>query len=768
MKNISIYTSKIILIIAILFNLILYFPETKITLDPNDNIFQFALIRRTNDVWQESHCPFSLSCLPNLIDHWVPNWAEGYPLPYYYSHLPQIAIVGSYNMIIQPLFSILSISFSLFSYYTWIKYLLLSLFPLPIFIALRVIGVNPNLSALTALFATHISTDGLYGIDPPSYLWRGYGLTSQLYSVFFIPLAIAFTYQTLQNIQELKTKNKELLLAILFTTLSIAGHLGIGIILLLTLPLFLFIDARPYHIKLRLKKLAIIVGISIFILSYWIIPAALHNTYHLISFWDPIWKFNSWGYYEVIRQFFSGEIFDWGRLPILTLLITIGFFATSINKKYFPFAAIFFLWMLLYFGRETWGGLIDLIPGMKDFHQSRFVVGVHIASLFLIPFGINYLFYLVEKTIKFIIRLSSRTPKLETEKLIFYATSFILTILFIFFIYKQTINYSTLNNRWIKEANTAYNYEEKNFNSLIETLKKLPPGRIYAGRPGNWGREFRFSSTQMYLALSQKGLPISQFLPESWSPNSDNEQMFDERIDKDYNLYNLSYIIAPDSFTAPQEAKLINQFGPFRLYQISTTGYFDVVTSNLLVNAKKTNMVNIIHVWQKSYARLWNTYPLITLENKTPPPQISRQITMTDLVNYKENDKNFNIFTTHPFAFPQATISGKSIDRSNDKPGTKHNYIAKITIPQNCNNCFTLFKMTYHPNWQAKLDGKDVTIYPIFPFFMALSSEPGDHEVEFIYKPSRLKIGLIVLECIIIFFYLFRSKVKQLLKKRTS
>src|SRR3989344_1939777 len=121
---------------------------------------------------------------------------------------------------------------SLYDYYNWLKYLLLALFPLPVFIALRVIGINPLLAALSALFATHISTDGLYGIDPPSYLWRGYGLTSQLYSILFMPLAIAFTYKALQINQELKTKNQDLIWAILFTTLTIAGHLGMGIILL--------------------------------------------------------------------------------------------------------------------------------------------------------------------------------------------------------------------------------------------------------------------------------------------------------------------------------------------------------------------------------------------------------------------------------------------------------------------------------------------------------------------------------------------------------
>ena len=191
------YIAYLILIITIGFNLWLNFPETKILADPNDNIFQYSLVYRTNWVWHEFGCPGSLSCLPNLVDHEVTAWAEGYPLPLYYPHLPQIAIVSSYNLFIQPLTSIFNYQYSLYQYYNLTKYLLLCFFPLSVFLALRLVGFSPFLAALGAFFSVHFSTDGLYGIDPPSFLWRGYGLTSQLYAMIFFPLGIAFTYKAL-------------------------------------------------------------------------------------------------------------------------------------------------------------------------------------------------------------------------------------------------------------------------------------------------------------------------------------------------------------------------------------------------------------------------------------------------------------------------------------------------------------------------------------------------------------------------------------------
>ncbi|MBI5452205.1 hypothetical protein HY945_01995, partial [Candidatus Gottesmanbacteria bacterium] len=461
------YISYLILLATIIFNLSLNYPETKILADPNDNVFQYSLVYRTNWVWQNYGCPLSLSCLPNLIDHNVTTWAEGYPLPFYYPHLPQIATVASYNLLIKPLISIFHFPFSIFQYYNWTRYFLLVFFPLPVFLALRIVGFVPILAAIGAFFASHFSTDGLYGIDPPSFLWRGYGLTSQLYAIFFLPLGLAFTYKVLKlergkdtsdgvrmhsseveeqekdffqihlpGVHSATWKVKNIILAALFLTLTTMGHLGIGIIgYISTLP-FLLLDFNIKSIVNRFKRLFLILTSSFLILSYWIIPILLNNNYHIISFWDPVWKFNSYGWYEVVRQFFQGEIFDWQRVfPIITGLVISGFFVNLIrtndnspnSPSYFkrgvggvnlsPFALLFAFWFLMYFGRTTWGGLIDLIPGMKDFHQHRFIVGVHMAALFLIPGGLAYIFDLLHKISDFVSRAVSSKFKVQSSKI---------------------------------------------------------------------------------------------------------------------------------------------------------------------------------------------------------------------------------------------------------------------------------------------------------------------------------------------------------------
>ncbi len=831
MKKISNILGYLILLFSIIFNLWLNFPETKILADPNDNIFQYSLIARTEWVWKNYGCPLSLSCLPNLTDHVVTAWAEGYPLPIYYSHVPQILTVSSYHLLIKPIVSLFNPSYSLYQYYNLTKYLLMNLFPIPVFIALRLVGFSPLFSALGAFFSSHFSTDGLYGIDPPSYLWRGWGLTSQLYAVTFMPLALAFVFRALKNIDQ-KAKNQkgnptksqnqkkssffyfrlsflfsilkylikdDLLLAVLFLTLTTAGHLGIGIIALLSTIPFLFLDANFKHILARIKKLLLINTLTIILLSYWIFPLLLSNNYHMISFWDPIWKFDSYGWYEVVRQFFQGEIFDWLRAPIITAMVTIGFFALLANSRLFSFSVLFAMWMLAYFGRSFWGGLIDLIPAMKDFHQHRFIVGVHCSAIFLLPAAMEFGYRLLEEIAKILSSVfifisaivsallnrhrqksnqTANTPyfispssywkihRCGSIKKIFSvlpntASAVLFLILIIFLGYqtaKQTVNYASFNNRWIGEANRAYLYDEKNFNNLVAYLKQQPKGRIYAGRPGNWGKQFRLGSTEMYMLFGITGLDTSQFLPETWSPLSENEQNFDERILEDYDLLNIRYIVAEKNHEFPTQAKMDKKFGPFELYFVPTTGWFDVVTSPMLVKTDKTNFINLVHYWHRTYPRRWKMHPLISVEKKVNTPfPLQRSIAMDNEVTYAENGQMKNIFADFPLVFPESTPSGKIIKEKVEK----QKYTATVQVPSECNSCLVMFKMSYHPNWRVKIDGKKADKYAVFPFYLATYASAGTHEIQFYYQPSTLKVILLAGELFIAAVFLFYLLFKR-------
>lgn len=780
MKRLTYVTGIVMLIGAVVFNLWTYRMETGAAIDPNDNTFQFALVDRTNQIldFAQQKCTgiFRPFCtLSFMADHWVPNWAEGYNLPHYYSHIPQILIVAGWR-----LFTVAFSSVSLFTYYHWVIYLLLCLFPVSVFISLRIIRMPYLTAGFGAIIATHLSTDGLYGLDPASYLWRGYGLSSQLFAAVWLPLALASAYRHF-ILQKNNATIRDIVPPALFLAATTAGHLGLGIIAFISVAV---IWISPYiqafleqsweksmtkEIVKTGKKLGILFGLVGLLLGYWIIPVLIHDNYHNISVWDGIWKFNSFGFREVLKNFFDGNLFDFGRIPILTLLVIVGLFA-ALPSAYFPFALLFVVWILMYFGRTTWGGLFNLIPGMSEFHLSRFIVGVHISGLFLIPIAFNYLAALTERMSKMSVLMRS------------VVTPLTLSVLIIVAVYPQTIRYATHNDFLIARANTAARQENTEITALFTALNtqlKKKPGRVYAGRGGSWGKSFRIAETPMYMHLSTYGIPVILWLPETWSPNSDTEQYFSENNPDHYTLYNVRFVATPAILPNDQIQpfwKLVEAGNTWKLYEVETEGYISPGFRTAVVSTDKRDYRNVVRLWMHGAYPTANLYPELTFDTNYPKQTGLPNFRMIDEVTYKvpastrdesmrggPDGSTHNLFAEVPhYVLPSSESASLTINSQSSVSDME--FSADVTVPEGCIACIVVLRQSFHPSWQATVDGKHVKPFAVFPFFTAIQlNEQGVHRVVFTYSPSPLKQVLLATGIIslIIILAVAGKKIKQ-------
>lgn len=811
MKHIEKILSIGLVIYAVWFNFNLYKLEPTAKVDPNDNNFQYGLVDRTNQMWDFASieckkqivfirplCHFSL-----LADHWVPNWAQGYNLPFYYSHIPQIVIVATYRFI-RYFVGIFGFSFmGLFAYYHWFIYVLLCLFPVAVYMSLRVIKLPWIVAGVGALFATHISTDGLYGLDPPSFLWRGWGLSSQLFAMLPLPLSLAYSWKFFQESEMIYKEDnivksvlvsvhsffqkRSFWLAVCFTAATIIGHLGIGVMTLLSVGILAIVDPiiRIFSqaswsqigrsMISALTKLALVGCVVIFLLSYWIIPTMLGNDYHNISYWDPIWKFNSYGWKETMIRLFNGDLFDYGRFPVLTLLVFVGVFQAAFmereNKKddtkvdekpqankdvytssYIAFSVLFVFWLLMYFGRTTWGGVMDLIPSMSEFHLSRFIVGIHAAGLFLIPIGVWYLGSILAKGLQMLIFPQQTYSKTVICEVLVVCIICAMLPIIGSPVYRQTAYYNELNNKLILQANTNVDKVQPDVDELMRTMKGLPSGRVFAGRGGGWGKDFKVAETEMFIYISTFGLSTALWLPETWSPNSDTEQYFSEDVPKDYDLYNLRYVVAPPTIK-PQPFWTEVKRNPFWiLYETPTSGYFTLGTRNMIVVTDKESFINLVHLWIHSPIPTQKLFPQITFREPSPHTAYTTPtIRMIDEVTYKTTQgERQNIFAINPLYGgdpPAGSLIGP------EKENAQMVFQTTVKIERGCKDCYIILKQTYHPNWRATVDGRQVTPIAVFPFFIAVPiATSGVHEVVVWYQPSTLKVVLLcitLLTCII-------------------
>lgn len=733
-KKILVYS---ILIAIILFNFHLYRGEFKVLSDPNDNIFQYALVDEAGKLLKQI---FTGKISPlYLFDNFNERWAEGFPLSLYYSHIPQ-AVISLISQIgqIEP-----------FKLFVIIRTLILVVLPLMFFLGARVLGFSGFLGLLVAFFSQTIITDGLYGIDATSFIWRGWGLSSQLLAVFFMPLAFAYSLRYLGDLGVLGSLGKKrdewiLAKAVFFNFLVAQAHIGIFLLLVLSYPLYLVGDIGDFRrLWKRAKRLIILLGLVFFSLSYFIVPFFLYGQYRNFSLWDPIWKFDSWGIKQIIIWFLGGALFDFGRLPLLTLAVIFGGFwgiggereDCKERFKTVPYISLlFWFYLILFFGRAGLGKLIDFIPGFSEYHLHRIILMVQFFGIFLAA-------WFVWEIIQFC-RERFKTVPYGVVLGIFG----ILGILGVYTMEQPVIKYASDNNIWIERANKAYMQDLPYYNKIKESLGS-PKARVYVGRPGNWGRNFLVGETPLYMALSRDGFSTIGFLPESWSPNSDPEQFFSEDNLDFYNLYNVGYAVFPDAIKPPSFAKLIKKEGKYNLYKIPNDGWFEFVKSSHKILAKKTDLLNITRLWFESSLFKQNDIPTIDLGGNSI---ISRKylLNMQDLNHYTfefgkfDSKKIRNIWQENPFIVEP--LEQKITWQKQHEEVLVNGYKVRFNLQKDCKDCLVILKETYHPNWQVWVNGQKTDVVTVMPFYVGIPVEKaGNYEVVSQYYPNELKVLLI-------------------------
>lgn len=761
MKKFHLLISILLLFFAIFFNLYFLFPETNIKSEVNDNVFAYGLILRMNKAWDEGHCPLSLNCLPKLLDHWNSSWAMGYPLPHFYQHIPDLTVVAIFRFL--DLFS----KITLHTVFEWFKYLMLSLIPLSYFISAKKFGFSNLAAGFTALASTQVSTQYLYGTDYNALVWRGSGMYTQLWGIFFLPLAVSSIYQFVSN---LKFQISNLIQSILFLSLVISSHVVFGFITLgsaIFIPIALSLSQKV-SIKILVnyfKKLFLPFTFCFLTLAYWLIPLLQHSALRNKSIWDDLNKFDSFGFQQIIKWFFNGQIFDANRLPVLTIIVIVGFFLmlylwskqkeeknyqNQANSQYLLFPLLFVFWFLLYFGRKTWGPIIDLVPMMEDMHIHRFINGVHFAGIFIIGFTLDYIinFFGVANVFSAPSRDSlakgweQALQKIFANRKINSILTIILTLVILIPVFKERKEYLEYNSGLISEYNKSWDTDMKDFQKILDYLGPSTKSRVYPGRPGNWGNNFYVGSTRVFLEMAQRGYDTFAFLPETWSLNSDIEQYFDENKEDNYNVFNVGYYLAPPEQKPPSFAKEVYRSGKYILYKIASSQNFELVDSPLTVSVNKKTFLNPNIAWLKSDWPKNHLFPTIFYESQKPA-----EISMLDSSTYQTKDGIFPLFSPNPFSTPKEPFQIPNREPSgrfqiNNEVVTPSSYSADITA---LNDSLLTLKVTYHPYWQAKIDGQPAKISMVSPSFMAIQVPKGDHKIEFTYTPSNLKIILIYL-----------------------
>ncbi len=629
----------------------------------------------------------------NPIDNWFSPISLGYPISRTYQPLSHLLSAAVHFASLQSL--------SLECALLWVHFLALVLFPCSIFLSSRLLGLSLRQSTAAAVFSLLISTPGLYGLEFGSYVWRGSGLFSQSVAMNLLPLSLGATAICIQGRNRLLWP--ALLLSLTFLSHFLYGYIAAVSIVLLVI----FLPGDGVRRLIRLLGLAVLtLGMTLF----QVLPLLLDQPWINRSQWEYSWKWDSFGLPEVVRILLSGQLLDYGRWPVLTLFLLVGiavcarqFFSRSTSDttgssewtlKFLLIGWLF--WMAVWAGRPAWGPLLSLFGAGELWHLHRLIGGVHVFSILLCGAGFG--------------RLLSFTGKRRNLPLS-------LGCLLVLFIPIQERAQFLGENAALGARNLQAQRTEPEWGQALKWAGH-EKGRVYAGLAAGWGKKLSLGEVPFYAHLARAGIPALSFLYHSMSLGSDAMTRFREEREEHYRLFGISAVIAPSDWKAPDFLTEAENNGKYRKWRPPhQPAYFDVISVPFAATCNRARFHQLNSAW---------------LEGPWPGRRIHWALDFDGRAGHLPrlpDDRE----TLH-----QGPATGRVL--VSKRQGEEYSATVETADP-----AFLLFKMSFHPGWRARVNGRETSTFLVTPGFLAIPVPEGKSGVVLRYEPERWRAFLLLL-----------------------
>src|SRR5579864_7190802 len=204
--------------LAAAFGLVVLPAETRVVPNLNDSAFHLQMVRWASGQIGEGRVP---------LDGWFPYLSLGSSFFHHYQSLAETLTA----------YAARATGAGDATAYVWILYLLLATWPVSVYLGARLLewGRWPA-AAAAAVSPLVVSTPG-YGFETASYTWGGYGVYSQLWAMWLLPLAWGLTWRSV-------ARGRRYAAAAAALALTIACHFITGYLGLLTVGVWVIVLGR--------------------------------------------------------------------------------------------------------------------------------------------------------------------------------------------------------------------------------------------------------------------------------------------------------------------------------------------------------------------------------------------------------------------------------------------------------------------------------------------------------------------------------------------
>jgi len=672
--------------LAVLFNLWSLRSERLSVAYPNDSGMHLQMTTLAMNLLRHGASPF---------DHWYPLLSLGSPFFVQYQSFSAV-IAGAISTVFGPQAT-----------FAWLLYLLLSLWPLCVYWSARLLSWGRWESAIAASLSPLIFTVTGRGFGHQSYIWIGSGLWSQLWAMWTLPLAWAFSWRYI-------SQRKSLFAAVATLSLTITFHFLTAYLAGLTLAVWILI--RPSQLLTRTGR-TLVLGVATLASTAWVtLPLLLHTKWMAVNQFQVGTTINdSYGARQVLSWLFTGQIYDWRRVPLITVLAAVGL-VVCVRRWYYDERAralvgAWLLSLLLFFGRPTLGPLLDLLPGNQSLLFQRYIMGLHLAGLMLAGVGA------VATTVVVYRQLTARLPKVidAIRNVLIGQTTWlrvplivIATVIMLAPAWTQISTYDHHSASWITYQRAVAPTQGADMNSLVALAESRGGGRIYAGMPSNWGHHFYVGGVPVYIYLEQLNVDAVGFTLRTSGLMTDPEAYFDEFQPGDYAAFGVHYLILPVGHRPPVAATMLRTAGPYRLWQVDSaraSALIQVVDTYGVIFANNADLGTQTNTFLQSNLPGRAVYSTISYAG-----QAAATPTLTSLSQ-------------------QQGVAGVVTSESQDlvyAQSARATVVAKRTA-------VVLLKVAYDPGWTVTVDGKRASTIMLAPALEGVEVSAGTHVVVFTY-----------------------------------
>ena len=665
-------------------NAVALLPEITIPVpNVNDDAQHIAFVRRAADGWSRGE---------NVIDLWVPEFELGAPMFLDYQHLPHVAVAALDRLTLGAV--------DLRTLFDLVRYVLLLAFPLTVFWSMRTMGFTSVASAIAAAASSLLSGNHRYGFEYDSYVWRGFGVFTQLFAMHLSFIALA-------TLHRVANRGTGIVAAALACSALALSHLIYGYMFAITAVVLLLFGVTRANVAARLRRFAVVGAISAAVTSYMWLPFFMQAAYVNVSPYLDRAKYDSFGAGPILTWLFTGDLLDHGRVPVLTLLLAAGVICSLLVCARLSLLALslFGLWLVLYFGRPTLGPLIDLLPLHDSLILHRLVGGVDTFAIVLMGIGGAWLWGLAAMSTS-----RRRLIFVGIASLVFFAPAI-----------AERWSYYAQNTEWMHETQAALD-GDADARTILGALGRQPQGRVYAGLRSNWGQTLDFgipfNSVRFYNLLAHYELDAVAPPNQSLSLNADLLWEFNDQDLSHYRLFNVDYVIAPRNVSFPPELQVLASTSKYVLYAAPGHGYAEYAAiAHSETASTQQQLFTKELAWLRSGEPARWTFTRFDYHGAAAP-------------------------TDEAFPIPDCPLGRVAYERVQP---------ARFEVLARCDAASAMvIKVTYHPNWHVTVDGAEVRTFMASPSYLAFALPAGEHFIVAEYRSTPVKAPLLALGSLVL------------------